>query len=222
LKKEREFVIPGDEIVKSLNYLPGKHCFREGESIYSKRIGLVSVENRIVSVIPLNGIYIPSVGDMVIGEIIDIQGNSGWVVDIDSPFEAFLPLSGVREYVSPKTDLSKLYNIGESIYAKINAISGNSVYLSMHDVMARKLREGAIIKINPMKVPRVIGKRGSMINIIKEKTGARISVGQNGFVWVSEKYDIIKETLDIIEKECFKEGLTEKITKFLEENVKGG
>jgi exosome complex component RRP4 len=220
LKKNREFVIPGDEIVKSLDYLPGKNCFRDGESIITKRIGLVSAENRVVSVIPLNGVYIPSVGDMVIGDIIDIQGNSGWVVDIGSPFEAFLPLSGVREYISQRSDLSKIYNIGETIYAKVHAMSGSSVYLSMHDVMARKFREGMVIRMNPMKVPRLIGKQGSMINTIKDKTGARISVGQNGLVWVDENFDLIKEVVELIEKECFTEGLTDRVTKFLEEKVK--
>jgi exosome complex RNA-binding protein Rrp4 len=40
LKKEREFVIPGDEIVKSMEFLPGRNCFRDGDSIYSKKLGL--------------------------------------------------------------------------------------------------------------------------------------------------------------------------------------
>jgi exosome complex component RRP4 len=220
LKKEREFVIPGEEIVKSMEYLPGRSCFREGESIVAKRIGVVSVENRVISVIPLNGVYAPSVGDMVIGEVVDIQGNSGWVVNIDSPNEAFLPLAGVREFVSQRADLSKIYSIGDTIYAKIHAMSGSSIYLSMHDVMARKFRDGMVIKMNPMKVPRLIGKQGSMINAIKEKTDARISVGQNGLIWVDRNFDLIKEVVGIIEKECFTEGLTDKVAKFLGEKTK--
>ena len=55
LKNERDFVVPGDEIVKSMDYLPGKYTFREGDSIFAKRLGVVSMSGRVVSVIPLSG-----------------------------------------------------------------------------------------------------------------------------------------------------------------------
>ena len=53
LKKEREFVVPGDKIVDSMEFLPGKNCFRDGNSIYSKKVGIVSAMGRVVSVIAL-------------------------------------------------------------------------------------------------------------------------------------------------------------------------
>ena len=98
LKKERQVVIPGDEIVKSMDFLPGKNCFREGQSLYAKKLGLVSLSNRVISVIPLNSVYMPKVGDMVIGKVEEIQSN-GWLINIDSPYSAYLPLSGVKEFI---------------------------------------------------------------------------------------------------------------------------
>ncbi len=216
LKKEREFVVPGDEIVKSMEYLPGKNCFREGDSILSKKVGVVSLENRVISVIPLNTPYIPHVGDMVIGQVVDIQSN-GWLVDAGAPWDAFLPLSGVRGYIDTnKTKLSSVYAIGDVLHAKVHVAQGNSFHISMQDPRARKLHGGEIIYISPAKVPRLIGKQGSMVTMIKNKTGCRISIGQNGLVWFEgENTDLLKKAVSTVEKEAFVEGLTDKIENML-------
>jgi len=214
--KEREIIVPGEEIVKSMEFLPGRNCFREGEHIISKKLGLVSLNSRVVSVIPLSGAYIPRSGDMVIGNIVNIQGN-GWVVDVKAPFDAFLPLSGVREYIDTrKTSLTKFYDMDDTIYAKVASTEGSSTYLSMQDVKARKFHGGRIVKISPSKVPRLIGKQGSMISIIKEGTGCRINAGQNGLVWI-EGGDMQKciDAIRLVETEAAKGGLTDRISKFV-------
>ena len=217
LRKEREFLIPGEKIVESMNYLPGKNCFREGNSIYAKRIGLLSVTNRVVSIIPLNSVYMPKVGDMVIAEVEDIQSN-GWILDIKSPSYAYLPLSGIREFIdTSKTDLSKVYDIGDALYVKIvSANSSGSIHVAMTDSRCRKFTGGIIISINPAKVPRLIGRQGSMINLIKEKTKCKISVGQNGIIWLQGEYeDIAVQAIKLVEEEAVVEGLTDKIAAFL-------
>ncbi|UCD06906.1 MAG: RNA-binding protein [Candidatus Aenigmatarchaeota archaeon] len=216
MKKDRELVIPGDEIIKSMDYLPGKNCFREGNSIYAKKLGLVSVNRRVISVIPLSGVYIPKAGDMVLGEVIDIQSN-GWVIDIKSVNEAFLPLSGVREFIdTSKTDLSKVYGMGDVVYAKISGANSTSVYLTMQDTRSRKMRSGRVVKMSPAKVPRLIGKEGSMINLIKNKTKCRISIGQNGLVWFEgEEENKVIDAIRLIERESVVDGLTDKVSKLL-------
>jgi exosome complex component RRP4 len=216
LKKDRELVIPGDEIIRSMDYLPGKNCFREGDSIYAKRLGLVSIDRRVISVIPISGVYIPKVGDMVLGEVIDIQ-NNGWVVDIKSVNEAFLPLSGVREFIdTTKTDLSNIYGFGDVIYAKVSSTGSTSVHLSMQDSRARKLKSGRVLKMSPAKVPRLIGKEGSMINLIKNITRCSISIGQNGMVWFEgENEDGVVDAVRLIEREAITDGLTDKVSKLL-------
>ena len=63
-------------------------------------------------------------------------------------------------------------------------------------------------------MPRLIGKKGSMINMIKDKTGCKIVVGQNGLVWVKGKQEmeqIVKDTIKLIEKEAHTSGLTDRI-----------
>jgi len=220
--KDRDFVVPGDEIIKSMDYLPGRNCFRENDSIFAKRLGLVSIENRVISVIPLSGVYIPRTGDMVIGEVKDIQSN-GWIVDIDSSYRVFLPLSGVREFIdTTKTDLSRIYDVGDMIYAKVSLIkNAESIHISMQDTRSRKFRDGRIIMIGPAKVPRLIGKQGSMVNLVKTKTGCKISVGQNGRIWLEgEKEELAIKAIKTIEKESYINGLTDKISELLEKGIK--
>jgi len=217
LKKDRDFVIPGDKLVETMDYLPGKNCFREGDSIIAKKIGLISVNGRVVSVIPLNEVYVAKPGDMVIGEIREVQSN-GWVVNIDATVEAYMPLSGVREFIdTTKTELSRYYATGDVIYAKISMANHSTVHVSMDDSRARKFRSGRIIKFNPAKVPRLIGKQGSMISLIKGKTGCRISVGQNGVVWLEgENEDLAISAINLVKEESYIEGLTDRVSELLD------
>jgi exosome complex component RRP4 len=216
-KKDRDLVLPGDEIIESMDYLPGKNCFREGNSIISKRVGLVHFKGRVIEVIPLSGMYMPEVGDMVIGKIEEIQ-HSGWIVNINSPYQAFLPLSGVREFIDPsKTDMSKIYSIGDIIYGRISLVSpSKDINISMQDSKARKFGNGRIVRISPVKVPRLIGRQGSMINMIKDKTGCRISVGQNGLIWIQGgNENLAVKVINIINEKSQSEGLTDYIEKIL-------
>ncbi len=216
LKKDREFVIPGDAIVRSMEWLPGKNTFRDGEWIISKRLGVVSIKARVVSVIPLNFVYIPKIGDMVVGRVDEVQSN-GWIVDINSPYEAFLPLSGVRGYIdTTRTDLASIYDVGDLIYTEIVRISRSSVYLSMQSRMARKIKSGRIIRMNPAKIPRLIGRQGSMIAIIKRATGAHIFVGQNGLIWFEGGNEgLLIKAVEMIEREAYTEGLTDRVAQLL-------
>ena len=217
LKQARDFVVPGDQLVESMEFLPGRNCFRQENGIFAKKVGLVSVQGRVLAVIPLNGVYMPNRDDMVIGEVTDVQSN-GWVIDIKCPYQAYLPLSGVRGFIdSNKTDLSKIYDVGDVIYGKIKMVNSSmSVHISMYDRICRKFDGGRMITVNPAKVPRIIGKAGSMIDMIKSKTDCRAVVGQNGVMWLEgEKEEFVIKVIRHIEDNSHMEGLTNKIEKIL-------
>lgn len=215
--EEKRVVLPGEKVAAADEHLPGKNVFKDEDNLYAKKIGLVSLTNNVLSVIPLNGVYIPKVGDMVIGEVKSVQSN-GWVLTIGAPHDAYLPLSGVKEFIdTTRTDLNHVYGVGDAVYGKIHAINQfDSIHISMQDTRARKFKDGLIVKISPAKVPRVIGKEGSMINLIKEKTGCRISVGQNGFIWVAgDNEHKAEEAIRMVEQEAAGSGLTNKVAAFL-------
>ncbi len=225
LKKERDFATPGEKIVESMEFLPGRNCYRDGDSIYAKKAGLLHVSGRVLSVISLNGIYMPQRDDMIIGEVKEVQSN-GWVIDVGAPYQAYLPLSGVRGFIDPnKTDMFKIYGIGDMIYGKVKMVSSTcSVHISMYDRMCRTFTGGRVVNVNPAKVPRIIGKAGSMIDMIKRKTGCRIVVGQNGVMWLEgdtpQVEEFVLEVVNTIQKKSHMEGLTNEIEKMLDKGDK--
>ncbi|MEK6845605.1 MAG: KH domain-containing protein, partial [Nanoarchaeota archaeon] len=101
----------------------------------------------------------------------------------------------------------------------------NLIDLTMKEPGLFKVSGGRVIKINNQKVPRVIGKQGSMITLIKSKTGCEITVGQNGVIWVKgtpENEMLTVRAIKLVEEKAHQEGLTEKMEKFLNENAVPG
>lgn len=217
VKKDRDVVVPGETVADGMDHLPGSGTFRDAEKVKSKVLGLVSLKDSVVTVVPLAGVYMPRVGDRILGEVVDVQ-LSTWYLEINSPYQASLSISeGVEEFVERGEDISKFHDLGDLLYATvINVTKSKAVQLSMRDPVCKKLRGGRLISITPAKVPRLIGKAGSMINLIKEKTGCYIVIGQNGLVWLKgEKEDIATEAILMVERESHIEGLTNKMIGFL-------
>jgi exosome complex component RRP4 len=219
LVKERQLVIPGETLARGLDFLPSSGCYRVDNEIKSKLLGLIKLKDRFIGIIPLAGVYIPKTGDGIIGLVEDMQ-TTIWIVDINSPYDAILPLGeAVGEYVDlNKTDISVYFDIGDIIYAKVlNVSKSKQVQLTMNDYRARKLMGGRILTITPSKVPRLIGKEGSMIELIKNKTKCQIIVGQNGVVWLKgEREGLAAKAILTIESESHTSGLTDRITAMLE------
>jgi len=216
--EDRQIVTPGDVLAEGLDLLPSSGCFRHGNVIKAKYFGIARIKNRYISVVPLSGVYMPRVGDGIIARISDIQATF-WICDINSPYDALLQIGAVTDQFVDiaKTDISTFYDIGDVIYAKVLSVTkSKNVQLTMRDYRAKKLVGGRIIKISPSKVPRVIGKEGSMIDLIKNKTGCQIIVGQNGVIWFKgENEALAARALLTIDREAHLKGLTEKISQIL-------
>ncbi len=213
-ENKRRLVITGECLG---NGKAGHGTYEEEGVVYSKYVGLAEERSGIWNVIQLTGIYNPKRGDGVIGKIEDIIF-SKWIVDINSPYQAVLPLSeATDEYVDATKDITKYFDYGDLIFAEIsNLTKTKNVQLSMRNRKCRKLRGGRIIRVVPSKVPRIIGKAGSMVEMIKQMTGTQIVVGQNGLVWVKgENEDIATETILLIEARSHTSGLTNYIKDVL-------
>ena len=217
---ERKVVIPGEIIKEGNDFLPGDGTEKQGNNIIALKFGLAEEQDRLVKVIPLSGVYIPRRGNVVIGRVTNVTFN-GWCIDIDTSENSFLPLAEVPRFIN-KNELEKLMDIGDMVVAKIWNIGGRGIDLSINSRGLGKIDEGLIIKVNPHKVPRIIGKEGSMINLIKEKTKCEITVGQNGFIWIQgkkiEEEILSKNAINFICEKSFVSGLTEEVENWFAEN----
>ncbi len=223
-KTGRKVVIPGEVIAKGDEYLPGEGTEKRKNEIISVRYGLSEESNRLVKVISLSGVYQPRKGNVIIGKVENITFY-GWVINIDASEEAFLPLQEVPKYVS-KEGLSDVLDIGDMVVAKVVGVTNRGVDLTIRARGLGRVDEGTIIKVNPSKVPRIIGKEGSMINLIKNKSGCEITVGQNGLIWIKgnsvEDELIVKRAILFATEKSFSSGLTKKVEEWFKKEKSGG
>ena len=119
LESKKRYVIPGDVITTSPLRLR-ENVTLDGKRILATAIGLSDISYDSVRVIPLSGLYLPKVDDLVIGVIKYIFGNS-WFADINSCYQGMLlgqDVFGRGSYPTTSEMKERLDN-GDIIYAKI-------------------------------------------------------------------------------------------------------
>ncbi len=223
--EKRQLVTPGDLLAEN-NYMAGENTFKEDGKIYATRVGLVNYENRNIFVMALKSFYVPMFGDTVIGKVVEVT-LSGWIIDVKAPYPAMLRASDVleRSFRPQQDDLPSMFDVGDIIIAKILASDRTrGPLLTIREPGLGKITRGQITEITPTKIPRLIGKKGSMVTMIKKETGCQILVGQNGLVLVSGKSPE-DERLAImairkVEQEAHTSGLTDRVAEMIKNEKK--
>jgi len=221
--EKKQLVTPG-ELLAEGDYLAGENTYMEQNKIYASRIGLVDADNKKVNVVALRAFYVPKMGDIIIGSVVEV-GFNGWTVDIKSPYTALLRASDVlsRPFKPQNDELSQVLNAGDLIVAKIASYDrAHDPQLTVGEPGLGKITRGQILHVTPTKIPRIIGRKGSMISMIKQETGCQIILGLNGVILVTGK-NLEDEELAImaikkIEEESHTSGLTDRITQLLKES----
>src|ERR687890_117822 len=158
---KRKYVIPGDKIVDG-NFRPSMNVIRVGNSIFSTRIGIAETGRDGIKVIPLSGVYIPRVNDVVIGKIVD-RSSLSWDVDINSCFSAHLPAQDVfgRDFSPARDDMNRELATGDLITARIIAFDRKrDPMLTIQDRDLGKIHRGESLKISATRVPTQPHKPG--------------------------------------------------------------
>ncbi|HIH77511.1 MAG TPA: KH domain-containing protein [Halobacteria archaeon] len=216
----KDIVIPGYLLGENIN--GGDGTFRDGNKVYSAIYGVAKRVNNKVEVISLKGKYNPKKGDLLIGIVTEITF-SMWILDINSPYDGFLYLSDYFKKIE-KEDMSKELRIGETVVAKVKEIeTPMRVNLTLNDNRCKVIRTGVVVDVPYAKIPVIIGKGGSTINLIKKETNCDIFVAQNGRVWINGSDEMIKLVINIIktiEKEECSDNISEKITKLIQKEKK--
>jgi exosome complex component RRP4 len=217
---KRRYVIPGDKIIEG-NYKPLMNVMKSGDYLISTRVGIAEAGKDGVKVIPLSGVYIPRVNDLVIGKVID-RSSLSWDVDINSCFFAHLPAQDVfgRDFSPARDDMGRQLSIGDLIIARIVSFDRTrDPMLTVQDKDLGKIPYGEFIKISPTRVPRLIGKRGSMIQTIEQATQTRVIIGQNGIVVVTgrdpEGLSLAVKAIKMVEEESHTTNLTQRVKTLL-------
>ena len=222
-ESKKRHVLPGDFITTAPLRLQN-NVVLDGKRIISTTIGLSDVSDDSVRVISLTGVYLPKIDDLVIGTIQYIHGNS-WFADINSCYQGMLLGQDVfgRGSYPTKSEMEERLSKGDIIFAKIaNSDRQREPLISIADQSLGKIDSGELVKISPAKIPRLIGKHGSMIQTIEGSTNATITVGQNGLIVVScdETNGLLKAlaAIRMVDEQAHLVNLTDKVKKMLESN----
>ena len=230
--KQRELVVPGQLIAEGdFKIGSNAYLFKIGKKYYSTVIGLVDIseDGETLNIIPLEGFYYPSPDDLVIGVVRNI-GITSWELDIRAPFPAILYAADLlgRPVNPAKEDLSQYLDVGDMVLAKVEVFDRTrDPILTTKGKGLGKITKGAVIEINPVKVPRVIGKKGSMHQMLEKETGCKIVIARNGRILIDCPNETIEKIVILairkIEREAHIPGLTDRIKEFiLKEKVRRG
>jgi exosome complex component RRP4 len=219
--QKREVVVPG-QLLADGRYRTSFGTYDEDGKIFSSLVGLAELRGNTVKVVALEGTYIPKEGDLVIATIKIVAGNN-WKVDIGGPYGASLHANNAlrRPY---SDDISEYMDIGDVISAEIIAFDRNSgPFLGMKGRGLTVLTDGMVLDVSPAKIPRIIGRRGSMINMINDHLKIDTIVGQNGRIWIkapnTEVLRLAIKAFRTIEAQAHTSKLTDRISAMLVEEM---
>ena len=218
---KRKYVIPGD-VITTGPFRPEQNVILDGDKIISTTIGISEIYDDSVKVIPLTGMYIPKIDDLVIAKV-NSHTSLSWELDINSCYVGFLPAQDVfgRDFSAHADELSSKLKTGDLVAARIaNFDRTRDPLVTISDRDLGQIDSGELVEISPSKVPRLIGKRGTMIQMIEMATDAAITIGQNGWVVIScespEGLLKAKKAIKMVNEQAHIVNLTDQVKEMLE------
>jgi exosome complex component RRP4 len=238
----RDVVVPGEVLTEDTkNFLPGRGTMHNSDrtQIISLNIGLKQIRKNYVNVIPLRGFYTPRPGDKVIALVVD-KNPVKYKCDINAKdFGTLKPKNTIKRgkmrsfrgggggYSQEESNTEK-FEIGDILIVKILSASRvDKPELTTVGKYLGKKNNGIVISIDPPKIPRVIGRNGSMIKMLKNLTKSNIFVTQNGRIWLKGEdiahERLLVESIEKIATEAHTVGLTDRIQEFItnEKKIRG-
>lgn len=234
----RQVVTPGMTLSTDPRQIPGRGTIKTKDNeIISLFVGIKDVRGKYINVVPLNGLYNPQIGDKVIARVYG-KTPVKYLMDINSKFVGILKArdavkrssrsnhsKSMGTYRLSREDAMQVFKMGDLIICKV--LSGSRIEEPELTALGQdlgKITNGTVISISPTKIPRVIGKKGSMISLLKSLLHSKIFVAQNGRIWIKgqthEHERLLIEVIRKIEREAHTTGLTDRVKYYIIEEKK--
>ncbi|MEL9929450.1 MAG: exosome complex RNA-binding protein Rrp4 [Sulfolobales archaeon] len=221
----REIVGPGDVIGEGgISFEKYPYAYRFRNKIISTVLGVAEVRSdNTLKITPLEGVYIPSEGDIVIGVVEEVNPTYAYL-DIRAPYKGILPATEIlgRPLNPSKDVLTDYVSIGDVFLARVERFDllRDPLLSIRKEKGLGRIVEGSLIEIIPTRVPRVIGRRSSMLEILTKETGCDVVIANNGRILIrrcatQEHEEILIKALKIIEMQPYVKGLTNKIREYI-------
>lgn len=182
-----QLVCPGDVVSAEAGTLRGRGVLeREDGKLVATTCGVVEHVNKLLYVRPLKHRYTGSIGDVIVGRIVEVQ-TERWAVEVGTAMQAHLHLGSINlpgNVQRRRTDedtlrMKEFFQEGDVISAEVQKVH-ESGELSLQTRSARygKLQNGLLCR-----VPAVYVRRQAQ-HIVTLSVGVMLVLGNNGWVWV--------------------------------------
>lgn len=151
--------------------------------------GAIVRVNKLLSVKPLRGRYLPVIGDHVVGRITEV-GNKRWKVDIGANQEAVLMLGSVnlpggvlrRKSETDELQMRKFLKEGDLLNAEVQSLfSDGGASLHTRSLRYGKLRNGYFVSVPSSLIIR------SKLHSYRLPDNIDCILGVNGYIWLSKR-----------------------------------
>jgi len=184
-------VLPGDRVTEhSSGFLKGRGVeINENGDFIATQCGIVEKVNKLIYVKPMHQQYGGDVGDVVVGEVIQVQ-DARWTVDVGAHKNASLQLAAVslpdaaqrRRTDEDALNMREYFVEHDVIVAEVQKVTEKrDILLQTRTAKYGKLFNGMLITVSPSLIKR---QPQHIINPIPE---IRIILGSNGWIWIGSQ-----------------------------------
>ncbi|KII60960.1 Exosome complex component RRP4 [Thelohanellus kitauei] len=184
LSADRNLVLPSDFLTEREGVIRGYNTYEDKSKIYSSVLGFVEQIDRLVCVNPIKSRYQPSIGDVVIGRVLEVTYKK-WVIDIGAKQNAVLLLCSVilpgaeqrKKTHEDIIQMSKYLSENDLILAEVQTVhSDGTPSLHMRSSKYGKLPVGLLIKVHHGLIQKS--------NAMSKMHDGIIILSSNGWIWI--------------------------------------
>ncbi|KAF3940396.1 hypothetical protein ABW19_dt0203170 [Dactylella cylindrospora] len=193
-------VTPGEIVTDDPQWMRGHGTYlsqptNDGspQSIISSLAGTISKTNKLLSIQALRFRYVPEIGDLVVGRILEV-GTKRWRVDIAGPHSATLLLSSInlpggilrKRTSTDELQIRTFFSEGDLLVAEVQTLnSDGSASLHTRSLKYGKLRNGVFMTIDAGMVRRM---KSHVLTINTSNGGGEVDIyiGVNGYIYIAK------------------------------------
>lgn len=183
-----QLVCPGDLVAAEPGTLKGRGVIeREDGKLVATTCGVVEHVNKLLYVKPLKHRYTGSVGDVVVGRVVEVQ-TERWAIEIGTAMLAYLHLGAIQlpgNVQRRRTDedtlrMREFFEDNDIISAEVQRVhETGELALQTRSSRYGKLQNGLLAA-----VPAVYVRRQAQHLVTLQQLGVMVVLGNNGWVWV--------------------------------------
>ncbi|EWC48856.1 hypothetical protein DRE_00161 [Drechslerella stenobrocha 248] len=193
-----QIVTPGELVTDDSQWMRGHGTYLStsddgAQCIVSSLAGTIFKTNKLLSIHALRFRYVPEIGDLVVGRILEVQ-TKRWRVDIAAPHSATLLLSSInlpggilrKRTSTDELQIRTFFSEGDLLVAEVQTLnSDGQASLHTRSLKYGKLRNGVFLTVDAGMIRRM---KSHVLTMPTSNGGGDVDIylGVNGYIWIAK------------------------------------